>query len=83
MYCFIGWLDNAGSFDKLIPLLSRGKGILYTDWLVHMYIHDRITDLYVVAIDWPGHGLSSPRPAGELYHHINMVVDMKYVIEGM
>ena len=21
-----GWLDNAGSFDKLIPLLSEGKG---------------------------------------------------------
>ena len=21
-----GWLDNAGSFDKLIPLLSKGKG---------------------------------------------------------
>ena len=36
----------------------------------------------MVAIDWPGHGLSSPRPAGELYDHISMVVDMKYVIEG-
>ena len=35
-----------------------------------------------MAIDWPGHGLSSPRPAGELYHRIDMVVDMKYVIEG-
>ncbi|XP_065898939.1 serine hydrolase-like protein isoform X2 [Dysidea avara] len=58
-----GWLDNAGSFDKLIPLLSR--------------------DLYIVAIDWPGHGLSSPRPAGAYYHLINMVADLKYVVDGL
>lgn len=42
-----------------------------------------IVDLYVVAIDWPGNGLSSPRPTGEFYHHVNMTADIKYVIEGM
>ena len=41
------------------------------------------SDLYVVAIDWPGHGLSSPRPAGSHYHMINYVTDLRYVIDGM
>lgn len=36
MPCFIGWLDNAGSFDRLIPLLSRGK---FRGLLMHMYVH--------------------------------------------
>jgi len=35
-----------------------------------------------VAIDWPGHGQSSPRPAGAYYHLINMVADLKYVVDG-
>jgi len=39
-------------------------------------------DLYIVAIDFPGHGLSSPRPAGAYYHYINMLADVKYVVEG-
>ena len=42
-----------------------------------------ITDLYVVAIDWPGHGMSSPRPAGSYYHMINYVADLRHVIDGM
>ena len=58
-----GWLDNAGSFDKLIPSLS--------------------SDLYTVAIDWPGHGHSSPRPAGANYYLKNMVADLKYVVDGL
>ena len=41
------------------------------------------SDLYVVAIDWPGHGLSSPRPAGSYYHMINYVADLRHVINGM
>jgi len=40
------------------------------------------TDLYIVAIDLPGHGLSSPRPAGAHYHSINMIADVKYVVDG-
>ncbi|XP_065898940.1 serine hydrolase-like protein [Dysidea avara] len=58
-----GWLDNSGTFDKLLPLLSP--------------------DLYIVAIDFPGHGLSSPRPAGAYYHFINMVADVKYVVDAL
>ena len=47
------------------------------------YVTFTYSDLYVVAIDWPGHGLSSPRPAGSHYHMINYVADLKYVIDGM
>ena len=25
----VGWLDNAGSFDKLLPLLSKGKSFTF------------------------------------------------------
>lgn len=42
-----GWQDNAGSFDRLIPLLPRHVGYL--------------------ALDLPGHGLSSRIPDGMHY----------------
>jgi pimeloyl-ACP methyl ester carboxylesterase len=44
-----GWMDNAGTFDKLVPLLSKS--------------------LYVVAVDLPGHGLSSHIPTGLPYNY--------------
>lgn len=55
-----GWQDNAGTFDKLIPLLS--------------------SKLHIIAIDAPGHGLSSHKPRGALYHFMEMVVDVKRVV---
>lgn len=45
-----GWNDNAGTFDKLIPMLPQ--------------------DLYIVAVDMPGHGLSSHLPPGITYHYV-------------
>ena len=53
-----GWLDNAGSFDKLAPLLP---------------------DSYIVAIDFPGHGLSSHKPMASPIHLIDMVIDSIHV----
>lgn len=43
-----GWQDNAGTFDRLIPLLPPNLAIL--------------------AIDMPGHGLSSHLPTGQFYY---------------
>lgn len=43
-----GWQDNAGTFDRLIPLLPRDQSFL--------------------AIDLPGHGLTSRVPDGMSYH---------------
>lgn len=48
-----GWQDNAGSFDRLMPLLPAHMSFL--------------------AIDLPGHGLSSPYPPGLMYDQILMV----------
>ncbi|XP_015929743.1 serine hydrolase-like protein isoform X2 [Parasteatoda tepidariorum] len=56
-----GWQDNAGTFDKLIPLLS--------------------SNLYIVAVDGPGHGLSSHKPKGAFYHYMEILVDIKRVID--
>uniref|UniRef100_A0A1B0CAF7 Putative conserved plasma membrane protein n=1 Tax=Lutzomyia longipalpis TaxID=7200 RepID=A0A1B0CAF7_LUTLO len=49
-----GWLDNAGTFDTLIPLLPK----------------DHFSYL---AIDLPGHGLSSHIPEGMTYTHYDYV----------
>ncbi|KFM78541.1 putative serine hydrolase, partial [Stegodyphus mimosarum] len=56
-----GWLDNCGTFDKLIPLLTK--------------------EFYIVAVDTPGHGLSSQRPPGSLYTDLELIVDFKRVID--
>lgn len=56
-----GWQDNAGTFDKLIPLIT--------------------SKLKIVAIDAPGHGLSSHKPPGTFYHYMEMVVDIRRVIK--
>ena len=56
-----GWLDNAGTFDALAPLIC--------------------THFHIVAIDFPGHGLSAWRPAGTWYHYIDYVSDVIAVAE--
>ncbi|NWY05249.1 SEHL2 protein, partial [Nothoprocta ornata] len=60
--CLHGWLDNANTFDRLIPLLPAG----------HRY----------VAMDFSGHGLSSHRPAGSLYHFLDYVSEVRRVAAG-
>lgn len=51
-----GWLDNAGTFDRIAPLLPSHISLL--------------------AIDLPGHGLSSYLPDGMYYH----TIDYMYVL---
>jgi len=55
LLCLHGWLDNAASFQPLIPYLSN---------------------YHVIAIDWPGHGLSSHRSADAHYHFLDWVYDL-------
>ena len=38
--------------------------------------------LHVVALDLPGHGQSSHRPVGSLYHVQDYIADVKHVIDG-
>lgn len=54
-----GWQDNAGTFDRLAPLLPKYISLL--------------------AIDLPGHGLSSPLPAGLAYDKTHFVYIIKYL----
>ena len=46
-----GWLDNAGSFDGLAPLLTSA-----------------CPRHSLLCLDYPGHGLSSHLPRGQMYH---------------
>lgn len=55
LLCLHGWLDNAASFQPLIPYLSN---------------------YHVIAIDWPGHGLSSHRSGDAHYHFLDWVYDL-------
>jgi pimeloyl-ACP methyl ester carboxylesterase len=55
LLCLHGWLDNAASFQPLIPYLSN---------------------YHVIAIDWPGHGLSSHRSVDAHYHFLDWVYDL-------
>jgi len=56
-----GWQDNAGTFDKLIPMLSP--------------------DLYIVCLDFSGHGFSSHLPPGMMYHYWDNIIHVKLVAE--
>ena len=51
-----GWLDNAGSFDSLAPLLTSASPR-------HSFL----------CLDYPGHGLSSHLPPGQMYHPLECI----------
>uniref|UniRef100_A0A2M3ZHS0 AB hydrolase-1 domain-containing protein n=1 Tax=Anopheles braziliensis TaxID=58242 RepID=A0A2M3ZHS0_9DIPT len=55
-----GWQDNAGTFDRLIPLLPKHISFL--------------------AIDLPGHGLSSRIPDGMMYHSLDNTFLLFYLM---
>lgn len=55
LLCLHGWLDNAASFQPLLPYLSH---------------------YHVIAIDWPGHGLSDHRSLDAHYHFVDWLYDL-------
>lgn len=54
-----GWLDNAGSFDTLIPQLP--------------------SNISYLALDLPGHGLSSHLPKGCFYHMADWIAILEEI----
>ncbi|NWS71805.1 SEHL2 protein, partial [Crotophaga sulcirostris] len=85
--CLHGWLDNANTFDKLIPLLPRGRSgssgwFLLCRRAAHLILSP-ISDCYYVAMDFSGHGLSSHRPAGSPYHFLDYVSDVRRVAAAL
>ncbi|NXW82527.1 SEHL2 protein, partial [Alopecoenas beccarii] len=84
--CLHGWLDNANTFDKLIPLLPRGRSGL-SGWFLccRGCTSDTLSlsDCYYVAMDFSGHGWSSHRPAGSPYHFLDYVSDVRRVVAAL
>ncbi len=61
-----GWLDNAHSF---IPIAEQ-------------FLQSELSASHkLIALDWPGHGLSSHRPAGNYYPFLDYVYDVIQVCE--
>ncbi|KAG8235117.1 hypothetical protein J437_LFUL014380 [Ladona fulva] len=55
-----GWQDNAGTFDRLIPLLPK--------------------DISVLAVDLPGHGLSSWYPSSVFYNPQQLLTTIRMIV---
>ncbi|KAM6292723.1 serine hydrolase-like protein 2 [Porphyrio hochstetteri] len=83
--CLHGWLDNANTFDKLIPLLPRGRSFSSGWFLLQGCTSDSLSlsDRYYVTMDFSGHGLSSHRPAGSIYHLLDYVTDVRRVVAAL
>lgn len=56
-----GWLDNAGSFEPMMPYLDN---------------------FHVIALDFPGHGLSPDRNPDAHYHFVEWVYDICRLINA-
>lgn len=56
-----GWMDNAGTWDGVAPLLPKSVSL--------------------IAIDFPSHGLSSPRPRGTPFHFSNLLLTIERVVQ--
>lgn len=69
LLCIHGWLDNAGSFERLIPFI-----------LDH---NDNAEKYHIVAIDHPGAGLSSHKPSGSEYTSFSTIIEMRRVIREL
>ncbi|TRX57127.1 alpha/beta fold hydrolase [Thalassomonas sp. M1454] len=66
--CLHGWLDNAASFFPLFKQLQQD--------------FPQLLERYqFIAIDWPGHGLSTHRSIDAHYHFIDWCYDLLQIIE--
>ncbi|NWJ11641.1 SEHL2 protein, partial [Crypturellus undulatus] len=85
--CLHGWLDNANTFDTLIPLLPTGGSGLWRrpctvlqGCVIHVLC---LSGHRYVAMDFSGHGLSSHRPAGSLYYFMDYVSEVRRVAAAL
>jgi len=69
IFCSHGWLDNAGSFERLIPFILDYK--------------DNSTKYHIVAMDMPGVGHSSHKPPGGEYTPLSIVMEMRRVLQHL
>ncbi len=78
-----GWLDNSHSFLPLLHQLTNNNNSINNNSINNSINSDFDTDFDIVAIDFAGSGQSSHRPKGVLYHHIDNVIDVMHVAEGL
>ena len=69
LFAVHGWLENAGSFDRLAPLLFENE--LFAQ------------KYSMLAIDLAGHGFSSHRDNGVPYSMIHYAMDIKHVLNQL
>ncbi|MGF1724140.1 alpha/beta hydrolase [Photobacterium nomapromontoriensis] len=65
--------------DKPVLLMLHGwqdNAASFTSLFDTLAIH-----YHVIAIDWPGHGLSAPRAADNYYHFVDYVDDLAQIID--
>lgn len=67
--CVHGWLDNAGSFERLIPFI-----------LDH---NDNHSKYHIIAMDMPGVGHSSHKPPGADYTTFSNILEMRRVTQQL
>jgi len=60
--CLHGYLDNAASFVPLMKQIAQENELL--------------SNRYIIALDWPGHGHSDHRSSGAHYHFFDYVSDL-------
>lgn len=69
LFCIHGWLDNAGSFERMIPyMLEHGNNK---------------ENMHIVAIDHPGVGHSSHRPPGAEYTAWAALTELRRVTQQL
>lgn len=67
--CAHGWLDNAGSFEPLVPFILNHK--------------DNASKYHIVAMDMPGVGHSSHRPPAAEYTIFSHIIEMRRVTQQL
>jgi pimeloyl-ACP methyl ester carboxylesterase len=67
--CAHGWLDNAGSFEPLVPFILKHQ--------------NNYSKYHVVAMDMPGVGHSSHRPPGSEYTTFSHIIEMRRVTQQL
>lgn len=67
--CAHGWLDNAGSFERLVPFI-----------LDHDNNHQQY---HIVSMDMPGVGHSSHKPPGADYTTFSSILEMRRVAQQL
>lgn len=64
-----GWLDNAGSFERLVPFILDHE--------------DNANKYHIIAMDMPGVGLSSHMPPSAIYSVFGVVIEMRRIVSMM